>query len=67
VEVLTPGGGGYGDPLERDPELVRRDIQRGYYTAEQALELFGVSIDENGEIDGAETRQARAGALKRTA
>jgi N-methylhydantoinase B len=41
VRVRTPGGGGYGDPRRRDPELVRRDIQMGYYTAEQAAELFG--------------------------
>ena len=67
VEVLTPGGGGYGDPFERDPELVRRDVRRGYYSADQVLELFGVSIDGNGEIDEAETRRTRSGELKRTA
>ena len=41
VEVMTPGGGGYGDPARRDPALVRRDVQRGYYTAEQAVALWG--------------------------
>jgi N-methylhydantoinase B len=44
VRVGTPGGGGYGDPRERDPELVRHDVAMGYYTAEQAKELFGVVI-----------------------
>ena len=29
VRVDTPGGGGYGDPRERDPELVRRDVGWG--------------------------------------
>ena len=31
VEVMTPGGGGYGDPRERDPRLRERDRLRGYY------------------------------------
>jgi N-methylhydantoinase B len=30
VEVLLPGGGGYGDPAERDPALRARDVQHGY-------------------------------------
>jgi N-methylhydantoinase B len=32
VEVMTPGGGGYGDPLERDAEAIRRDTRRGYFS-----------------------------------
>lgn len=32
VEVETPGGGGYGNPEERDPELIERDRRRGYYS-----------------------------------
>ncbi len=31
VRVETPGGGGYGNPAERDPELIRRDREMGYY------------------------------------
>jgi len=31
IEVETPGGGGYGDPAERDPVLIERDRIRGYY------------------------------------
>jgi N-methylhydantoinase B len=41
VRVGTPGGGGYGDPRQRDPDLVRRDVELGYYTPEQAREMFG--------------------------
>lgn len=44
VAVGTPGGGGYGDPKQRDPGLVRHDVAMGYYTAEQAEELFGVRV-----------------------
>jgi N-methylhydantoinase B len=41
VRVETPGGGGYGDPRLRDAAAVRRDIELGYYTAEDAERLFG--------------------------
>jgi N-methylhydantoinase B len=43
VEVMTPGGGGYGDPARRDPALVGRDVRRGYYTPEQAEASWGRS------------------------
>ena len=66
VEVMTPGGGGYGDPFEREPELVRRDVLRGYYAREAAAALFGVAITPAGEIDAAETLRLRNG-LKRSA
>ena len=40
IEVLTPGGGGYGSPVRRDPAAVARDLARGYYTAAEAAELW---------------------------
>ena len=43
VGVGTPGGGGYGNPRERDPALVRRDVALGYYTEAEAMEKFGVT------------------------
>ena len=58
VLVGTPGGGGYGDPFERDPQLVLRDVSLGYYTRQQAAELFGVAIAEAG-VDLAETERLR--------
>lgn len=39
------GGGGYGDPLERDPELVLKDVREGEVTIEYAKEAYGVVID----------------------
>lgn len=36
VQVRTPGGGGYGDPADRDPAALARDLKRGYFTAEEA-------------------------------
>jgi N-methylhydantoinase B len=44
VRVGTPGGGGFGDPTERGPDLVRSDVELGYYTEEQAREMFGVNF-----------------------
>ncbi len=43
VRVGTPGGGGYGDPAKRDRALVEHDVGMGYYTREQAEELFGIA------------------------
>jgi N-methylhydantoinase B len=62
VEVLTPGGGGYGNPLARDPELVRRDVGRGYYTRAEARALFGVVLSPDGAFDPAATEALRASA-----
>jgi N-methylhydantoinase B len=41
IRVSTPGGGGYGDPAGRDPAKVARDLARGYYTPDEAKQLFG--------------------------
>jgi N-methylhydantoinase B len=44
VTVRTPGGGGYGDPGQRDPMLVARDVARGYLTAADARADYGVAL-----------------------
>ena len=59
VHVSTPSGGGFGDPLKRDPEAVRRDLHRGYYTIGEAEDLFGVVVAE-GKVDEAATAKLRA-------
>jgi N-methylhydantoinase B len=41
----TCGGGGWGDPLTRDPERVRQDVARGFVSARGALEDYGVALD----------------------
>ena len=43
VRVGTPGGGGYGNPEDRDPALVAEDVRLGRYTAGEARELFGTA------------------------
>jgi N-methylhydantoinase B len=59
VEVMTPGGGGYGDPFARDAALVERDVGRGYYTIDQARELFGAVLTVDGAVDAAATTSLR--------
>jgi len=59
VRVSTPGGGGYGDPLQRAPALVARDVMRGYYSGEQAERLFGVALAADGAVDHERTTQLR--------
>ena len=41
VLVRTPGGGGYGPPEKRDPDLVRQDVRLGRYSKADAARLFG--------------------------
>jgi N-methylhydantoinase B len=45
VTVLTAGGGGWGDPLERDSRAIEADLIRGYISREKAIEDYGVSQD----------------------
>lgn len=61
VVVTRPaGGGGYGDPRERDPEKVAWDVTNGYVSAEMAEEAYGVGFNEDGEVDEARTRELRS-------
>jgi N-methylhydantoinase B len=42
IELIASGGGGYGNPRERDPEFVRQDVREGKVSAEAAREIYGV-------------------------
>ena len=44
IEVSTPGGGGYGEPAGRSRAEIERDITRGYYTREEAMQRFGIAL-----------------------
>ena len=59
VRVLTSGGGGYGDPLARDPEAVAADVRHGYVSREAAAELYGVVVDDDGNMLARESEAAR--------
>lgn len=63
IEVATSGGGGYGDPLERDPEAVRDDVENGYISQTTAAEDYGVVLTHEGgtvTIDEETTANRRA-------
>ncbi len=45
VTIDAPGGGGYGEPFERDPEMVESDVAEGYVSVEAAKSEYGVVID----------------------
>ena len=59
ARLVTSSGGGWGDPLERDPERVREDYIDDYVTAEIAAEVYGVVLTEDGEIDVDATERRR--------
>ncbi|HEX8663352.1 MAG TPA: hydantoinase B/oxoprolinase family protein [Beijerinckiaceae bacterium] len=59
VRLETPGGGGFGDPLARDPGRVARDVRLGYVGAEAARDVYGVALDTDGGIDHGRTAALR--------
>jgi N-methylhydantoinase B len=64
VRVETTGGGGWGDPLEREPELVALDVLQGKVSARSAHDDYGVVLVLQAEgdpaVDEATTRELRA-------
>jgi N-methylhydantoinase B len=68
VVFRTVSGGGYGDPRNRDPERVARDVDRGWISQETARRVYGVQLKpaDNGLdhlVDQEATCRLRAGAL----
>lgn len=64
LRVLSPGGGGWGDPLERDPEAVALDVKRRLVTRESAHSDYGVDFlptddDYELQVDEAATNALR--------
>jgi N-methylhydantoinase B len=58
---LTPGGGGWGDPLTRPVEQVLRDVRDGLVSREAAEREYGVALSSDGaDIDRARTDMLRA-------
>ena len=63
IKIASPGGGGYGVPEERDPELVLEDVREGYISPAEAREIYRVVLDPGGAgdwgIDAEATRRLR--------
>ena len=63
IRLELPGGGGFGDPAERDPEQVVADVADGLYTREAAERDYRVALTREGAVDRVRTallRQAQA-------
>jgi N-methylhydantoinase B len=58
-EHRTAGGGGWGDPLERDPAAVAADVANEKVSRDAARELYGVVLTEEGAVDEAATAALR--------
>jgi N-methylhydantoinase B len=54
------GGGGYGSPLDRDPEMVAHDVREEYVSSARAESVYGVVVDGEGRLDRAATDKLRA-------
>jgi N-methylhydantoinase B len=64
LRTVTPGGGGWGDPLTRDPEAVARDVAEGLVSRERAEAVYGVVLGPAGEVDAAATDARRTAARR---
>ena len=63
--LYSGGGGGYGDPMQRPPDIVAEDVRQGYVSLEAAARDYGVALDPAKlTIDEAQTRLLRRAAEK---
>ncbi len=62
IRLQSPGGGGWGPPLARNPAAVARDVRQGLLGAEAARAVYGVALDAGGSVDLAATAALRNGA-----
>jgi N-methylhydantoinase B len=61
LEISLVSGAGYGDPLERDPMLVQRDVENGLLSSEEAQAIYAVAVHPDGKsLDSEGTRALRA-------
>jgi N-methylhydantoinase B len=60
IRLELPGGGGFGDPAERDPEQVALDVADGLISREAAARDYRVALDADGALDRAATQILRA-------
>ncbi|MDV6230680.1 hydantoinase B/oxoprolinase family protein [Rhodococcus cercidiphylli] len=60
LHFVTWGGGGWGDPLTRDPELVGLEVRRGLVSTEGARIGYGIVCDADGVVDSSASEAARS-------
>jgi N-methylhydantoinase B len=59
IRLQCGGGGGYGDPIDREIEAVRADVLAGNVSGHAAASAYGVIIDDAGDVDQDATRASR--------
>ena len=59
VRIINSGGGGYGDPLEREPWRVAQDVRNELVSFEAAREQYGVLVNPDFTVDDAATERQR--------
>ena len=65
IVIVCAGGGGYGDPLERDPARVLRDVEAGLVSALVARDVYGVAVPALTDANAAAIDQASTETLRR--
>jgi N-methylhydantoinase B len=67
IVSISPAGGGYGPPIERDPERVRHDVVEGWISRDRAAKVYGILFDAEGQVDLAASRARRSEIAARVA
>jgi N-methylhydantoinase B len=60
VTGISPGGGGYGPAMARDPRRVAHDVAEGYVSEARARQVYGVALDGDGAVDEDATNAIRS-------
>ena len=60
LRVVSPAGGGWGHPFDRDPHATARDVRDGLISEWRALEQYGVVLSPGGALDEAAAGIERA-------
>jgi N-methylhydantoinase B len=58
--MQSGGGGGFGDPLMREPEKVAHDVREGYVSRQSAQDHYGVVVTDAGQLDAGATERLRS-------
>jgi N-methylhydantoinase B/oxoprolinase/acetone carboxylase alpha subunit len=59
IVSVSTGGGGYGSPMNRNPEWVARDVKDELISRERAVDVYGVELDKHGNLDENATLKLR--------
>jgi N-methylhydantoinase B len=64
LTLISPAGGGFGDPYSREPELVNADVRAGLLSKSAALAQYGVALGKGGVDEGATAVKRRSRAIR---